>query len=85
MAKFKAKITVQKNPNVADPEGKTISEALARLGHKQVMTVRSGKVFFLEVESVDQPSAVAYLEEISRDILSNPVIEVFEVEIARDV
>ena len=75
---------MQKKSTVADPEGKTISEALARLGHKGVKSVRSGKVFFLEVYAVDQSSAVAYLEEISRDILSNPVIEVFEIEIARD-
>lgn len=85
MSIFKAKVNVRKKPTVADPEGKTISEALERLGHREVKSVRSGKVFYLEVEAIDETSAVAYIEEISRDILSNPVIEVFEIEIVEAV
>lgn len=83
MSIFKAKITVKKKPSVADPEGKTISEALSRLGYNGIISVRSGKVFHLEIEAESEDSAKEKIAKISGDILSNPVIENYEMEIAR--
>lgn len=84
MSIYKAKVTVRKKPTVADPEGKTISEALARLGHTEIISVRSGKVFHLEIEADSEETARDKLNRVAEDILSNPVIENFELEIVGD-
>jgi len=81
MKYYRAKVTVRKTETVADPEGKTISEALSRLGYQNIKSVRSGKVFFLELEAEDKAAAETLLENVSRDILSNPIIEKFAFEI----
>ena len=80
MKKYWAQVTVNKKPTVADPEGKTIAEALSRLGYNNVGRVRSGKVFSLNFEADCDDSARDYLNEIALNILSNPVIEIFEME-----
>ena len=81
MKRYQARVVVRKIPTVADPEGKTIESALRRLGHQGVERVRTGKIFRLEIVAENEEAARRELEEVSRDILSNPVIEEFETEI----
>ncbi|MCK5832916.1 phosphoribosylformylglycinamidine synthase subunit PurS [bacterium] len=66
---------------MADPEGKTISEALVRLGYEEVKKIRTGKVFNVEIATIDADKARGIVEKISEEILSNPIIEVFDFEI----
>ncbi len=66
---------------MADPEGKTISAALARLGFDTVEKVRTGKVFTVDFSSEDESAARELIERVSGDILSNPIIEIFDFEI----
>ncbi len=81
MKKYLSKVTVRKIDTVADPEGKTISEALQRLGFDNIDGVRSGRIFFLKLEAENRDEAGKIVEKVSRDILSNPIIEVFSYEI----
>ena len=70
---MKARVTVSLKRTVLDPQGQAIRNALATQGH-QVLDVRQGKVFEMDVEpSVD-------LETIARDVLTNPVIEDYRIE-----
>ncbi|MBI4454537.1 MAG: phosphoribosylformylglycinamidine synthase subunit PurS [Acidobacteria bacterium] len=75
---MKTLVIVKLKKSVLDPQGETIRRALNKLGYS-VQSVRQGKYFELEFDgnSVD-PDTV---EAISRDVLSNPIIEDFQVQL----
>jgi phosphoribosylformylglycinamidine synthase len=78
---MKARVYVSFKPTVLDPQGQTIRNALAGLGHRSIEDVRQGKYFEIRLApGTDRARAAAELEEIARDVLANPVIEDFRVE-----
>ncbi len=77
--KYKIEIVVKRKEGVADPEGNTIYEALARLGYQDVDSVRVAKLFFIKVESNNPENAKLLSKEIAEKVLTNPVIEKFEI------
>jgi phosphoribosylformylglycinamidine synthase PurS subunit len=72
---MKARVYVTFKPSVLDPQGQTIRAALNGLGHKGIEDVRQGKYFELTLQPDED------LEAIARDVLSNPVIEDYRIEI----
>jgi len=77
-----ARVYVSMKPTVLDPQGKTICSALNGMGHRQIAAVRQGKYFEIGVaEGTSRETAAQVLEEVARDVLSNPVIEDYRVEI----
>jgi phosphoribosylformylglycinamidine synthase len=66
---------------ILDPQGKAVQGALPRLGVEGVTDVRQGKRFELEVEGELTEDRIAKLHEIAETLLSNPVIEDFEVHV----
>ena len=72
---MKARVYVTFKPSVLDPQGQTIRTALHGLGHKGIEDVRQGKFFEITMQPGED------LEAISRDVLSNPVIEDYRIEI----
>ncbi len=66
---------------VLDPQGQTIQHALASLGFKAVKDVRQGKFFVLELNGMSRDDAQREVERISREVLTNPVIEEYRCEI----
>jgi phosphoribosylformylglycinamidine synthase len=79
---MKARVFVSMKPTVLDPQGQTVCAALNGMGHKEIAAVRQGKYF--EVTLADGMSPVqasALLDEVAREVLSNPVIENYAVEI----
>lgn len=79
-----ARVYVSIKPTVLDPQGQTICAALQGLGHTEILAVRQGKYFEMELPDLpDQDRAGALLNEIARDVLSNPVIEDYRVEIIK--
>lgn len=82
---MKARVHVSMKPSVLDPQGQTICAALNSMGHKEIAAVRQGKYFELQLaEATDPVVAVKLLNEVARDVLSNPVIEDYEVEILEE-
>tara|TARA_B100000519_G_C14192006_1_gene413578 strand:- start:528 stop:773 length:246 start_codon:yes stop_codon:yes gene_type:complete len=77
--KFEVKILYKDNVN--DPEGLTISDSANRIGFSEVKSIRSGKIFILEIESDNEKNAKNVTEEISDKLLSNPIIEKFSFNI----
>lgn len=77
--KFEVKILYKDNVN--DPEGLTISDSANRIGFSEVKSIRSGKIFILEIESDNEKKAKKITEEISDKLLSNPIIEKFSFNI----
>ena len=66
---------------VLDPQGKTIHHALAGLGFAQVKEVRQGKFFELDLDGLTRDEAQRQVEKISKEVLTNPVIEEYRFEI----
>jgi phosphoribosylformylglycinamidine synthase len=73
--RFSALVEVSLRPGIADPEGATIERALPALGYHNVSDLRAGKAFRFVVDAADEASARAEVEDLSRKLLSNPVIE----------
>ena len=78
---MKARVYVTMKTSVLDPQGQAVRSALQSMGHAMVKDVRQGKYFELDLESSDRTAAAAELESISREVLSNPVIEEFRTEL----
>jgi phosphoribosylformylglycinamidine synthase len=79
---MKARVFVSLKQTVLDPQGQTIRSALAGLGYSAVSDVRQGKFFDIALaDGADRRQAGLQLEEIAREVLANPVIEEFRVEI----
>jgi phosphoribosylformylglycinamidine synthase PurS subunit len=78
---MKARVFVSLKPSVLDPQGQTIHAALKSLGHASVSSVRQGKVFEIELDSGDRDAVQREIEQIAHDVLANPVIESYRVEI----
>ena len=80
---MKARVTVTLKPGVLDPQGKAIEGALKSLGIAGVASVRQGKVFDIELDSVDAARAEAALKEAADKLLANVIIENYQVEVLR--
>jgi len=80
---MKARVTVTLKPGVLDPQGKAIEGALKSLGVAGVASVRQGKVFDIELDSVDAARAEAALKEAADKLLANVIIENYQVEVLR--
>ena len=76
---MKARVFVSPKTTVLDPQGQAIRGALNGLGHRSITEVRQGKVFEIEVTG-DRDAATKEMDQIARDVLSNPVIEDYRVE-----
>lgn len=74
-------VRVQLKKEVLDPQGEAIRRVLAGLGFGEVRRVRVGKLMVLDVEGGDEAAVRTRIEAAARDLLSNPVIEDFEVRV----
>jgi phosphoribosylformylglycinamidine synthase subunit PurS len=68
--------------SVLDPQGQTICNALHGLGYSAIADVRQGKFFDISLAGGTSPEQVRQqLEVIAHEVLANPVIEEYRVEI----
>ena len=77
---MKATILVRPKPGILDPQGEAVGSALGHLGF-EVRDARVGKVIDLELEAADASTAKAQVERMCERLLTNPLIESYEVEI----
>ncbi len=77
---MKVKIIVKLKPGVLDPQGQAIQRSLNTMGHSEVIGVRQGKYFEIEFNGGDSESIRETVREICEEILSNPLIENFEIQ-----
>ncbi len=75
-------VDVMPKPEILDPQGKAVLGALPRLGFQGVVDVRQGKRFELELEGDLDDAALERVRQMAETLLSNPVIEDFEVHVA---
>jgi phosphoribosylformylglycinamidine synthase len=72
-------VDVMPKSEILDPQGKAVLGALPRLGFAGVMDVRQGKRFEVEIEGDATAESLAEVQQMAETLLSNPVIEDFEV------
>lgn len=78
---MKARVFVSFKSTVLDPQGQTVCSALHGLGYAAIADVRQGKVFDIAIaQGVTREQAQKEIEAIAHDVLSNPVIEEYRVE-----
>ena len=79
---MKAKVFVTLKPSVLDPQGKAIHHSIETLGFANISDVRQGKYFEIALNgNADEESARQEIEQMAKDVLANPVIEDYRVEI----
>lgn len=80
---MKAKVYVTLKPSVLDPQGKAIHHSVELLGIKQISDIRQGKYFEIALDpNLSETDARRTAENIAKNVLANPVIEDYRVEIS---
>ena len=76
-------VDVMLKPEILDPQGQAVANALPRLGVAGVGSVRIGKRIEIEFagEGEDKDAQLAQAQEIADKLLANPVIEDFTVRV----
>ena len=79
---MKAKVYVTLKEGVLDPQGKAIQHSVQLLGYEGIADVRQGKYFEIALDgSLAEAEAREAAQRMAREVLSNPVIEDYRVEI----
>lgn len=78
---MKINVFVTPKKNVLDPQGAAVGHALDSLGFKGLKSTRIGKLIELDLAGADSPDFRSKLDQVCRDLLSNPVIEDYRYEI----
>ena len=73
-----AEIRIELRPGVADPEGENTKKALELLGFEGIKSVRSMKVFEIELE-MEADEARRTCEDMCSKLLANPVIQTYKI------
>jgi len=77
--KYKADVVVTLKDGVRDPQGSAIATILKRTNIEKEPNVGVGKFFSIEVEENDETSAKEKLKHIAQEVLSNPILEKYEI------
>lgn len=76
-------VEVMLKPEILDPQGQAVSNALPRLGFNFARSVRQGKLFEIEMVGNPTPEQVAQINHAAETLLANPVIETFVVKVEK--
>ena len=74
-------VDVRLKSEILDPQGRAVQGALGRLGLDGVTNVRQGKQFVIDIDGEIDEATSAKLHEIAGNLLSNPVIEDYELTV----
>lgn len=78
---MRASVVVRLKPGVLDPQGEAIANALKGLGHASVRAVRVAKLIEVELDDGDAEAARRELQKMADELLANPVMETFSVDV----
>ncbi len=77
---MKATVLVRPKSGILDPQGAAVETALEHLGFS-VAGARVGKVVDLEIDATDPAEARAQVERMCEQLLANPLMESYEIEL----
>jgi phosphoribosylformylglycinamidine synthase subunit PurS len=79
---MRATVLVRPKDGILDPQGEAVERALEHLGFA-VKGARVGKVVDLDVQGDDEGAARAQVEKMCEQLLANPLVESYEIELHR--
>tara|TARA_B100001123_G_C15026207_1_gene913510 strand:+ start:224 stop:460 length:237 start_codon:yes stop_codon:yes gene_type:complete len=71
------RVYVNFKPGILDPEAEAIKKTISNIGFKSVKNLLKGK--FFDIEVVENKDYTEEIEKISKELLSNPIIENFKI------
>ncbi|MEV5741337.1 phosphoribosylformylglycinamidine synthase subunit PurS [Microbispora rosea] len=74
-------VDVMLKPEILDPQGQAIAQALPRLGFSGVSEVRQGKRFEVELDGPADEAALSDVRKMAETLLANTVIEDFSIRV----
>ena len=77
---MKATVLVRPKQGILDPQGQAVESSLRQLGFS-VGGARIGRVVDLDVDAADVAAARAEVERMCEQLLANPLIESYEIEV----
>ena len=78
---FRFAVNVTPRPGILDPQGRAVEQSLPHLDVSGVSDVRVGRRVELTVAAPGEAAARGVVERLASELLSNPLIEAFEVEL----
>ena len=78
---MKKSTTVTLKKDVLDPQGKVDRQTLKNMGYKNIINVRQGKYFEIELDIEDKEKAKKIIKEISKKLLTNVVVEDYKINL----
>ena len=81
---MKVLVKIMPKKGVLDPQGKAIEKSLNQLGFSQINSVIQGKLIEIEIDSINENDAQKIVEDASKQLLANLVIEDYEITIIKD-
>jgi phosphoribosylformylglycinamidine synthase PurS subunit len=77
---YRFAVNVTPKPGILDPQGRAVEKSLPHLGIEGVSAVRVGRRVELTVRAADAASARAVVDKLASELLSNPLMELYDVE-----
>ena len=74
---MKVRLEIRLNPDILDPQGDAINNALQQMNFKSVLSVRQGKLIELDVKASNQEEAHNLVKKMAEELLVNPIMETY--------
>ena len=78
---MKVSVTVTLKKDVLDPQGKVVNQTIKNMGYNNIVNVRQGKYFEIELKESNKDKAKEIAEEISKRLLTNIVVEDYTIKL----
>ncbi len=75
---MKFRVYINFKPGILDPEAEAIKKTISNMGYKKITNLRKGK--FFDIEITQSKDSLKEIEDLSKELLSNPIIENFKIE-----
>ena len=82
---MRVRVLVRLKPGILDVQGAAVKRALTGLGFAELAELRVGKVIEVELAAATPAAARARVEEMCRQLLANPVLEDYTIEMVDDL
>ena len=76
---MKVRLEIRLNPDILDPQGDAINNALQQMNFKSVTSVRQGKLIELDVKASNQEEARNLVKKMAEELLVNPIMETYTI------
>ena len=76
---MKLSVIVTLKKDVLDPQGKVVSQTLKNMGFNNIINVRQGKIFEIEISEADKNKGKKIVEKMCEKLLANTIIEDYKI------